>query len=106
MNGHPDHNEPAFRRAALFLTHEQQAVPLVPHDVEPYEHEGPCPASHPAETTSDHGVACFLRRDLVAMLSRCDGIYVLRGWERSIGARLEVQVAAACGLLIEFERGP
>ena len=26
-----------------------------------------------------------------------------RGWERSVGARLETQVAATCGLKIEFQ---
>jgi Domain of unknown function (DUF4406) len=102
MSGYPNHNEERFRFVAQQLE-RQDFVPVVPHDVKPIEHEGPCPASHVAETTGKHDVACFLRADVIAMLERCDGIYVLRGWETSVGARLEVSVAAHCGLSIEFE---
>lgn len=28
---------------------------------------------------------------------------MLKGWEASVGARLEVHVAAACGIPLEFE---
>lgn len=46
-----------------------------------------------------HSWACFLKYDLAAMLA-CDSILMLSGWERSHGARLEMSVAAACGMTI------
>lgn len=102
MSGYPGLNEPAFRAAELSLSRLGRHI-VVPHDVLPREHTGPCPASHKVETQGQHEVACYLRADLAALLD-CDGVYVLEGWEASVGARLEVQVAAACGLTIEFER--
>lgn len=102
MSGYPEHNEPAFRDAARYLTDLGHQV-VVPHDVAAMEHEGACPPSHPGTTTGTHAAACFLRADLVHMLLYCDVVYVLRGWEASVGARLEVQVAATCGLELEFE---
>lgn len=102
MSDYPEHNEPAFRAAAREVS-ERGALPVIPHAIDAVEHEGPCPRSHGATVTGDHGVACYLRADLVYMLRHCDEVYVLRGWEASVGARLEVQVAAACGLPLEFQ---
>ena len=102
MSGYPDLNVDAFRTAAWQLQRLGHSS-VVPHDVEVAQHEEPCPAGPPVTTQSGHSVACFLRADLTALLD-CDGIYVLNGWEASVGARLEVQVAAACGIPIEFER--
>lgn len=102
MSGYKDHNEPAFREAAQLLKAIDE-VPVVPHDIEPMSHEGLCPQSHVAQTTGGHDVACYLRADLVHLLLHCDRVYVLSGWERSVGARIEVQVAAACGLPLEFQ---
>lgn len=38
-----------------------------------------------------------MRADL-KMLLKCDSIMMLRGWERSLGARVEHEVALSCGL--------
>lgn len=54
---------------------------------------------HEIEKGMDHSWSCYLRYDLVAML-RCDAIVLLPGWQDSHGARLEQQVALACGLSI------
>lgn len=104
MSGYEDHNEPEFRAAAaLFVDLPWCHGVIVPHDLPPVPHAGPCPAGPPAQVTdAQHGVACFLRADLAALLT-CDLVYVLRGWEASVGARLEVQVAAACGITLEFQ---
>lgn len=103
MSSRPNLNEDEFRAAASVLSrHPNQLDVIVPHDVRPDEHDGPCPVGHPAETSGKHGVACYLRADLRALLS-CDEVFVLRGWEASVGARLEVQVAAACGLTLVFQ---
>jgi len=44
----------------------------------------------------------FMKADLKALLE-CDAIYMLKGWERSVGARCEHMVAAMCGLIITYE---
>ena len=68
-----------------------------PVDVPAHEHEGPCPPSY--TRGPEHSAACYLRTDLLALLE-CDSIFMLSGWESSIGARLEHSVAAHCGLKI------
>jgi hypothetical protein len=101
ISGYAQANEPVFRQAAEYLKTRDQ-VPVVPHDLPPMEHEGPCPRSHTAVTTGEHGVACYLRADLVHLLLYCDAVYVLPGWEASVGARLEVMVATSCGIPVTF----
>lgn len=44
----------------------------------------------------------FVRRDIDAILS-CEAIYMLNGWERSIGARAEHSLAVWIGLEIFYE---
>lgn len=102
MSGYELRNESAFRAAARRVV-EAGKLAVVPHDLPPMDHDGLCPRSHQADTTGDHGVACYLRADLVHLLRYCDEVYVLRGWEASVGARLEVQVAAACGIPLTFQ---
>lgn len=78
---------------------------IVPHEIEPHAHAGPCPPSYSRDVTGEGGhtsTACFIRSDL-AMLLRCDAVFMLRGWERSVGARLEFDVAAVSGLKIYYE---
>jgi hypothetical protein len=46
--------------------------------------------------------AAFLTGD-AEILSRCDAVYMLRGWENSIGARAEHDLANELGLEIVYE---
>ena len=46
-----------------------------------------------------------MRIDLM-MLLECDGIMMLKGWERSLGARLEHEVALSCGMRVMNESDP
>ncbi len=39
----------------------------------------------------------------IALLLTCDYIYMLRGWELSKGAKLELDVASSCGIKVMFE---
>lgn len=99
ISGNPQH-EQEFRKAALELSMAGHKA-VVPQDIPPHEHDGPCPASY-ASAPGGHSAACYLRTDLSFMLT-CDAIYLLRGWEKSVGARLEFSVAAMCGLTILYQ---
>lgn len=39
----------------------------------------------------------------IGLLLTCDYIYMLRGWELSKGAKLELGVASSCGIQVLFE---
>ena len=88
MSGIPEHNYPAFRAAAKALRDKGYRI-LSPHE------ETPCP-------DHDHPMpyAYYIRRDLLALLTRCDSIALLPGWENSSGAQLEYAVAEKCGYLM------
>jgi hypothetical protein len=45
-----------------------------------------------------HARQCYLRWDLVLMITYCDGVALLDGWERSLGAKAEKQIAEHCGM--------
>lgn len=104
ITGMPDHNNLAFNNAkghVEALGH----IAIVPLTIAPWDHEGPCPKSYAAGQTSEHTAACYLRGDLIAMLGDCDALFMLGGWESSIGARLEHNVASHCGMTIYYEFG-
>jgi len=86
-----DEAREAFARASLATLlggHE----PINPFDIPP-------PPNCSCLGAEGHSWACCLRGDL-AVLIECDAIYMLPGWERSHGARLELSVAAAVGLKV------
>lgn len=68
--------------------------PVIPHDIQPANHDGLCQDAHlyPAVTGSQHGGFCHLRAD-IAELMRCDIIVTAAGWPLSRGCRAEVQAA-------------
>lgn len=97
MRGIPEHNIPAFRRAAGWLralgfyvvSPVEIAEELVGGDQDQY----------PAEL--------WVRMDIAAMLTLGVGaIALLPGWERSVGARCEVAVALTLGFrFVDAETG-
>jgi hypothetical protein len=102
ISGRENGNVDAFRRVQRVLERRGHVV-VVPHDVAAPPHEGPCPPSYARGVGPEHtSAACFLRGDLRALLD-CEAAYMLVGWERSVGARLEFDVAALCGLAIFYE---
>lgn len=106
ITGMPNGNVDTFRAAERYLAGLGYHV-VVPHDLMPYEHDGSaCPPSYArgsGKGSNEHtSAACFLRADLIGLLA-CDAIFMLRGWERSVGARLEFDVAALCGFEIYYQ---
>lgn len=78
-----DERKIAFDRAARQLK-EQGYEPVSPFD---------------NGLTDDAGYENHRRAD-IRMLTDCDMIYMLRGWEHSNGARLEHTIACACGIKV------
>jgi hypothetical protein len=85
MTGLPQFNRPAFHQAALNLSFEKH-VPLNP-------------ASLPDGLTEADYMAVGL-----AMLQRADAIYLLTGWQFSVGARAEHALALKLGLEVIEQR--
>lgn len=85
MTGIKDHNYPAFRAAAKALRERGYCI-LSPHEDTPYQEGQP--------------YAYYIQRDLITLLTRCDSIALLPGWEASRGAQLEYAVAETCGYLM------
>jgi len=90
MRGYPDYNFPAFDAA------KKDVETLGFHPVSPADldrlHEG-WGAVPPAEwTPTTENASEMIWRDLRA-LHGCDAIYLLRGWKRSTGARVEESFA-------------
>lgn len=86
MTGFPDHNFPAFNAMADKLRSEGWVV------------------VNPAEINAAYGPeydikyrCTWMRNDIQALLT-CSHIMLLEGFEYSTGARLEAQVAHACGI--------
>lgn len=88
MTGIDQFNFPEFERVTQLLRSQGKKV-VSPHEV----------------IHDDHGVPGslhrkdYLRGDLLAMLNECNAIVVLKGWDKSWGAKLEIHVAE----MLEFE---
>lgn len=100
MAGYMNLNREAFDYAAERLRSLNFTV-LDPHTLKPHQHVGPCPMSY-AINPDGHSAACYLRAAIPAML-RCKRVFVLEGWESSVGARTELFVATTVGMPVTFE---
>lgn len=83
MTGLPEFNKPEFNRIAAILGAAGHPI-LNPAELD---------AADQAQLTW----AQYLTRDLSAMLTHCDSVAVMDGWQHSKGAVLECLVAAALG---------
>lgn len=79
MTGLPDFNYPAFHAEAARLR-------ALGYHVE-----------NPAENPPQDSRAAYMKQSCAQMLT-CDAIAVLPNWSLSKGARIEVQLAAQCGM--------
>lgn len=93
MRGLPRHNFDAFDAAAALLRKHGHTV-LNPADRDREV------GFDPDRTIEAQGfsVEDALRYDITYIVTEAEGIALLPGWERSIGARLERRVAEAIGL--------
>ena len=66
-------------------------VPVIPHTM-----------YHGMEKYSHISYEDFMTAD-IRILTRCDGILMLNGWQQSHGAKRERQVALLVGMVIHFE---
>jgi hypothetical protein len=86
MTGLPDLNRPAFAAAAEEIKAAGH-YPQNPHDL------------HPVEVSWEQA----MRADIGSLVT-CDALYMLKGWERSPGAKLEHSIALGLGMPIYVER--
>lgn len=107
MRGRKHFNFPAFDDAAD-LIERLGHIPISPVDLDRvYEGWLQYP---PADLVLDHGlkVRC-MARDLQALLTftpRKDAIYLLEGWEKSAGAKVEKALAEFLDLFVLYEVQP
>jgi hypothetical protein len=76
----------AFLRAAEYIR-KQGGTP-----VNPFDNSVPQDADWREHMRAD-----------IHVLTDCDGILMLRGWEQSKGAKLEFDVATSCGLEVWYQ---
>jgi hypothetical protein len=57
------------------------------------------------QVPSSFDMAAARERDIKAIMS-CDAIYMLEGWENSVGAKAEKALAEWCGLEVMYESAP
>ena len=92
MTGYEWHNIPAFKRAGKYL-HEQGWK----HIANPVDHQ------KFAEACLERDDPSTLALYNLSMVCQCTAIYMLRGWENSVGARAEHATAVWCGSNIIYE---
>lgn len=96
MSGYPEHNFPAFHRAAAYLRGSWGFDVVNPAELDETE-------DHP--DARQHPWSHYMRRD-IARLVECDAVIVLAGWTESRGATLETYIARKLGFPIyEFTTG-
>ena len=86
MTGLPDYNRPTFNKAAEWLRNQGFNVWNPAEEFDPNY-------TYPRKF--------YMRRDIEALL-KCESIVMLHGWEKSAGARLELEIAKELEMNIFF----
>lgn len=115
MTGIPLYNWPAFEDAARRLRELGHTV-LSPTELdeeagdvlvfrEHYTDPGVWPKVVDVQTTATFDFRATIERDLLAV-DESDAVYMLKGWDESLGARIELDRAKALGLRVVYEDNP
>lgn len=99
MTGYKRYNFDAFYRAEEILVRYAGYEAYNPARVDMEDH-GFDPDTSDAPTPEE--LKLIMKRDCEALLE-CDGIYMLEGWEKSLGARAEHALALSVGMKIHYE---
>lgn len=94
MRGIPYFNHPAFQEAAESLRAEGWEV------VSPHEKDIELGLEIPADGATSKALRDFPIGDDLKAVAESDAVFVLPGWERSEGAKLEVDVANRLGVQV------
>lgn len=77
---------------------------LNPKDVEGCPDNSCTLLPHEVAKDMKHSWKCFMKYDILAMLTECDAILMMDGWEDSHGAKAELFNAVTCGLHVMYEK--
>jgi hypothetical protein len=105
MAGKTDLNKSNFAAVKRYLFDFMHLTSVIPHDIPPHPHESinhKCPENFRRNPSASHAECCYLRGDIIVLLRECRNMYVLPGWNASNGGRLELMVAAQCGIPTYF----
>lgn len=80
MQGYPDFNFPAFKTATYTLRKQGWEV-FSPHELN-------CPPSEHGKSITEEEKGAFAK-ELQYICEEADAVYMLKGWERSGGAKAE-----------------
>ena len=104
MTGYKDYNYPKFQSIAAELRAKGYEVVDPATDVSPMMFGGEEITISGLHELMDNGTVnqeeswrCFLRGDIVKLMTDCDAIYLLKGWKASKGARFERTCAKRMG---------
>ncbi len=104
MRGIPNFNFPAFDKAKAELEGMGYRV-ISPADLDREAGiDGSDDLSGLLPERQDSLLRDCIRRDVLAIINECDGLYVMRGWENSRGCAVEIALAKFLGLEIVYER--
>ena len=83
-------------KAKILYLYKKGYIPVCPHTMSSFMGGGLC-----KDPVKDY--RAWMEIDL-AILERCDGIFMLKGWKKSKGAKEEHTLAIQLGLTIEYEK--
>ena len=83
MAGKPGLNADQFEKAR-WLVEQRGHEAVVPHNLSPYTHDGPCGVVYgPGKgAEAEHDGGCYLRGDIAVMVM-CEYVFRLPGWEHN-----------------------
>lgn len=96
MRGYENNNHKAFDMAERFLSKKRVWNPVNPARI---DREA---GVDPADNMTKLELREALKRD-VGLVFGCECMYMLRGWERSEGARMEHAIATALSMGIQYQ---